>query len=1016
MEPEVLRGRLLGPPRFLLGERELSFPFRKVEALLVYVLLEGKASRESLASLFWGGRDEVLAARNLRNALYQLRLVLPEGVVLADRVWVVRGDYPTDLDLEGLDRLGEDEDLAARCVRPVLEGFSLPDSPEFDEWLRTVRSRWESRGRRALLDLARRRAALSPPGALGPLRRLLEADGGDEEAARILMDCLGRLGQLRGVEGVHRALVRRLREDLGVPPEEATEATYREALGRCRRGLEVGGEPSPSSSPERGFFGRTEERVRAVRFLEEPGDLPRVLCVDGEAGVGKTCLARACLETLAPETLVLRGNAVQGGERFPLLPWNDLLRGLARPGGGTDFRDLGFPESLWSLLGETFPSLGVRSTSFQPADPGRLGAVLAALFDRLSSRRPVALFLEDLHGFDGPSLDVLESVLAHGPGGIRLLSTSRPAPDRRDRRIYRGLERGGRIRLLSLTLRPFSLSETRDFCAFLQPCRPFDPREVESLFRRTEGLPLFLTELLRDPRGPLCPGGEELDGVMEGFLAGLAPVDRRTLECLAAFEGPAALDLLRETADPETEDLEGRLECLRERALLTEDRTGGETTVDFGHSLVREHLYRTLPEGRRRSLHRSLAEALGRRAAANPGDGLLEGRLIHHCRRGGLRREELTHRIRSLRRHIALYYELFPLLSDEELRSSSTFFGGRDATLERLEETRSLLGDLKRSQEDRKTLESLEREYRAIRGGFHLWWGESDQGRALVEAALERASEGGDRRVEADCLKHLGYDAIQREDGAELEGIARRLLPLCGGSRGLPWRGMALRFLGLARLFLRDHGEAERFLLLSMDRFRDLEALDEPYRFHVLAARGYLGECRHRQGRLEEARALYDACLEECRREGFFRGLGFFHGLGAQGAFDAGDREGLARHLSGALGEMAGLPWSRGDAPTYALAAWEAAGRGDGASAVEHLGRAARLCESLNKRSWTALLELVKGLLPRMRELEPLLPDPPEASLARAEGLCRDLGMGHRLALLERLREGRHRALSRPGR
>ena len=192
MEPEVLRGRLLGPPRFLLGERELSFPFRKVEALLAYVLLEGKASRESLASLFWGGRDEVLAARNLRNALYQLRLLLPEGVVLADRVWVARGDYPTDLDLEGLDRLGEDEDLAARCVRPVLEGFSLPDSPEFDEWLRTVRSRWESRGRRALLDLARRRAALSPPGALGPLRRLLEADGGDEEAARILMDCLGR--------------------------------------------------------------------------------------------------------------------------------------------------------------------------------------------------------------------------------------------------------------------------------------------------------------------------------------------------------------------------------------------------------------------------------------------------------------------------------------------------------------------------------------------------------------------------------------------------------------------------------------------------------------------------------------------------------------------------------------------------------------------------------------------------------------------------------------------------------
>ena len=60
MEPEVLRGRLLGPPRFLLGERELSFPFRKVEALLAYVLLEG---REGTARDAMQGRDRGMGYR-----------------------------------------------------------------------------------------------------------------------------------------------------------------------------------------------------------------------------------------------------------------------------------------------------------------------------------------------------------------------------------------------------------------------------------------------------------------------------------------------------------------------------------------------------------------------------------------------------------------------------------------------------------------------------------------------------------------------------------------------------------------------------------------------------------------------------------------------------------------------------------------------------------------------------------------------------------------------------------------
>ena len=71
------------------GGEPLTFPTRKVRALLAYLAASGARShaRGKLAALLWGDRAEADARANLRKALSRLRESLPDevrGCILAD--------------------------------------------------------------------------------------------------------------------------------------------------------------------------------------------------------------------------------------------------------------------------------------------------------------------------------------------------------------------------------------------------------------------------------------------------------------------------------------------------------------------------------------------------------------------------------------------------------------------------------------------------------------------------------------------------------------------------------------------------------------------------------------------------------------------------------------------------------------------------------------------------------------------------------------------------------------------
>ena len=153
----------LGPPEVRLGERLLTFPTHKTQALLIYLAIEtGLQPREHLAALLWPESNPERSHASLRNTLGHLQTALRQASGQAQTSYLhvthdalgLNPDANIDLDLHTVEQayalaradrssrtLPEGTaglpllQSAVACQRgDFLLGFSLGDAPGFDDW------------------------------------------------------------------------------------------------------------------------------------------------------------------------------------------------------------------------------------------------------------------------------------------------------------------------------------------------------------------------------------------------------------------------------------------------------------------------------------------------------------------------------------------------------------------------------------------------------------------------------------------------------------------------------------------------------------------------------------------------------------------------------------------------------------------------------------------------------------------------------------------------------------------
>lgn len=651
-----LRLALLGPLEIWHADQRLTLSTHKAEALLVYLAVEGGLhSRERLATLLWPESDEERARGSLRSNLNFLRAGLPHGTDSAPHLTSERGllgldpSSGTELDLNDVEAAyhlartasggATDDELsllrrAIGCSRGAfLEGFSVPDAPDFELWLVVRRESWRAR---VAVIFDRLSLALSQGGeleqAVAVTTRWVEHNPLNEAAYRRLMRLHSAAGDTEAALGAYRTCRATLARELSADPSAETRALAA-ALRRAPRPDEQrqdDGPAIPLVNVDAPLIGRVAEHTALTEALRAARHgTPRIVAVEGEAGIGKTRLVTDFLRwATAHGADTLEGHTLATGTA---LPYQVLIEAL-RPRLETipDLDQilsavwLGELSILLPELRDRFPALPAPATSGDDQGASRLYEAVTRVVQTLADRAPVILFLDDLQWVDAGSLDLLRYAIrrwANASTPLLLVCTQRLEESPKEV----GSWFSDVARDVPLTRLPLAALTQQ------QALRLASAAGLRSagnwLFTETGGHPFYLVQTVRalHEQGLLRPAGDGdwtiaaerlhelvvpgVRDVMLNRISRLSSTARVVLTAAAVLGDGAATTPLAHVAARDEEALLAAVDELLARRLLRESGSG----YRFGHDKIREVVYAEAGEARRRAFHRRAFEALASR-------------------------------------------------------------------------------------------------------------------------------------------------------------------------------------------------------------------------------------------------------------------------------------------------------------------------------------------------------------------------------------------------------------------
>ena len=225
--------------------------------------------------------------------------------------------------------------------------------------------------------------------------------------------------------------------------------------------------------------------------------------------------------------------------------------------------------------------------------------------------------LEDLHWANAGVIEVLDA-LARRAGGLPILVVATYRAEEIDaasplHALRRSLQREHRASALSL--RPLERADIDETLTPSASIQHVPPELARRLYARSEGNPLFVTQLVRDfvEGGALPDAHATAVGLRDVVLARterLDPEVRTMLEVAATIGTEFMLETIAVAGGWRDYEVLDGLAIMIERSLIRE--TGGGVDYAFSHALVRAAIYESTDPEVRRARHGRIANALGK--------------------------------------------------------------------------------------------------------------------------------------------------------------------------------------------------------------------------------------------------------------------------------------------------------------------------------------------------------------------------------------------------------------------
>ena len=368
--------------------------------------------------------------------------------------------------------------------------------------------------------------------------------------------------------------------------------------------------------------------VLDTALTEACGGYPSAVLVGGEAGVGKSRLVSEFAErSRGKGARVLAGGCLElGVDGLPFAPFTSMLRDLARDLGADGIAAL-LPGGTTRELARLLPEFG------EPAGTGDAGEARARLFEQvlvlleqLADASPVVMVIEDAHWADRSTRDLLAFLIRNQRAldGLLIVVIYRSDELHRShplRPLLAELDRIGWVTRMELGR--LSRPDTGELVARLLGREPGE-EVLETVYRRTEGNPLFVEALLGE--GELGAGLPE--SLRDLLVAGVRrlPEDTQELVRVASAAGErVGHALLAAVTGLDNAGLARGLRPAVAANVLLTDSDG----FMFRHALIREAMHDELLPGEGSQLHSRFAEVIGADPALVP-PGRAAAEQAHH--------------------------------------------------------------------------------------------------------------------------------------------------------------------------------------------------------------------------------------------------------------------------------------------------------------------------------------------------------------------------------------------------
>ncbi len=343
------------------------------------------------------------------------------------------------------------------------------------------------------------------------------------------------------------------------------------------------------------MIGQSTHQRAIVAFLDSMGLGPSALLIGGEAGIGKTTLWLAVLEQAQRRgfhVLSTRPAAAESVLAYTALA--DLLE-EADP---RSWADLPTPQLL------AVDQVLQRADDDAVTDQRAVAAAFLSVVERLSEDRPVLLAIDDLQWLDPSSRHVIAFAVRRLTGRIGVLASLRAEAGDGAGDDWLELYRPDAVSRIQLS--PMNVSDLhRAVSARLR--RPFSRPTIGRIHQVSGGNPFYAIELARslDERATGVDASlpRTLTDVVKTRLGSLDTDVHDALLAASCLAVPT-VEVVSNATTGDEDRLVELLEIAESKGIIAIDGN----RIRFSHPLLASGVYSQASPGRRRAMHRRLAE------------------------------------------------------------------------------------------------------------------------------------------------------------------------------------------------------------------------------------------------------------------------------------------------------------------------------------------------------------------------------------------------------------------------